>query len=149
MAVKMSHQKVSSIMEVRELTDEEARRTAVPILRQLWSTFTPQEVMKWTAREDYHLLGGFIDDELAAVAGVVIPNVLHHVRHAWLYDLVVDEPKRGGGFGSELVEAVERWAAERDCEYVALASPVGKDGVHQFYSELGYQRSMYVIEKQL
>lgn len=136
-------------MEVRELRSENARREAVPILRQLWSGFDPHEVMEWTANEDYHLLGGFVDGTLTAVAGILIPNVLHHVRHAWLYDLVVDEPERGQGHGATLVQHVEEWAQENGCEYVALASPVSNDGVHEFYETLDYERSMYVIEKEL
>lgn len=87
-------------------------------------------MLEWTADDEYHLFGGFVERELVGVAGVLLPHVLHHTRHAWLYDLVVDEPQRENGYGTALVEFVERWADERGCEYVALASPATKDGVH-------------------
>jgi GNAT superfamily N-acetyltransferase len=136
-------------MDVRELRDEAERHAAVPVVRQLWPDADPAEVVAWTGRPGYHLLGGFDDGELVGVAGVRIERVLHHVRHAWLYDLVVDEPRRGEGIGSELVAFVERWAAERDCEYVALASPRVKEDVHRFYERRDYEKWGYVIEKEL
>ncbi|WP_247731664.1 GNAT family N-acetyltransferase [Halovivax limisalsi] len=136
-------------MDVRELTDEAERRAAVPLVRQLWSEASADEVLAWTAAEEYHLFGGVVDGELVGVAGVVVTDFLHHARHAWLYDLVVDEPRRGAGHGTTLVEFVEEWAADRGCESVALASPLEKPGVHRYYESQGYERWGYVIEKEL
>lgn len=138
-------------MEIRPITDEAERREAVPIFRQLWDDVDPASVLEWTADDDYHLFGGFVEDELVGVAGVLVKQVLHHTRHAWLYDLVVDEPQRENGYGTALVERVERWADERGCEYVALASPATKEkeGVHHYYENRGYEKWGYVIEKEL
>lgn len=136
-------------MDVRELTTPAERRTAVPLLRQLWTEKPPEEVLAWTGEEEYHLFGGYADDELVAVAGVLLTQLLHHTRHAWLYDLVVDEPRRGNGYGTAMVEHVERWADERDCDSVALASPLAKESTHRFYEEQAYTKWGYVIEKDL
>ncbi|MDS0474992.1 GNAT family N-acetyltransferase [Natrinema sp. 1APR25-10V2] len=136
-------------MEIREVVERDARREAVPILRQLWSDADSDEILAWTGEDDYHLFGGFVDGELVAVAGVLVRSVLHHARHAWLYDLVVDESQRSEGYGTELVEFVEAWARERDCESVALASPLAKTDVHEYYDELEFDQWGYVIEKGL
>ncbi|GGN96382.1 GNAT family N-acetyltransferase [Haloarcula pellucida] len=136
-------------MEIRELTDEAERREAVPILRQLWSDVDPTDILEWTADDDYHLFGGFVDGELVGVAGVLVKHVLHHARHAWLYDLVVDEPQRTEGYGTSLVEFVEQWATDKGCEYIALASPLAKEDVHRYYTNRNYKRWGYVIEKPL
>lgn len=136
-------------MEIRELTDETERREAVPILRQLWSDADPDDVLEWTADDEYRLFGGFVEDELVGVAGVLVKHVLHHARHAWLYDLVVDELQREEGYGTLLVAFVERWAAERGCEYVTLASPLAKEDVHDYYESRNYEKWGYVIEKEL
>ncbi|RDI71541.1 GNAT family N-acetyltransferase [Halopelagius longus] len=136
-------------MEIRELTEPAERREAVPILQQLWTDATAEEVMEWTADEEYHLFGGVVDDEVVGVAGVLQQRVLHHVRHAWLYDLVVDEERRDEGHGKTLVEFVEAWAEKNDCEYVALASPLAKEEVHAYYETQGYEKWGYVIEKEL
>lgn len=136
-------------MEIRELTDEGERRDAVPILRQLWDDVPPADVLEWTADPDYHLFGGFVDGEPVCVAGVSIEHLLHHTRHAWLYDLVVDQPRREEGYGSMLIAFVEEWADERGCEYVALASPLEKDRIHRYYRDRGYGKWGYIIEKEL
>lgn len=136
-------------MEIHELTSEDERRQAVPLIRQLFTDADPEEVIEWTGEDDYYLLGGFVEGELVGVAGVLLRHILHHARHAWVYDLVIDEPQRGEGYGSALVEHVERWAAERNCDYVALASPIAKEGVHEYYEGLNYEKWGYVIEKEL
>ena len=136
-------------MDVRELTDETERREAVPILRQLWTEKSPADVLAWTGEDDYRCFGGFVDGELVAVAGVLVAGVLHHARHAWLYDLVVDEPHRGEGYGTELLRFVESWADTEDCAFLALASPESKTDTHDYYERRGYERWGYVIEKEL
>lgn len=136
-------------MEIRALTDEAERREAVPILRQLWSDAERDEILEWTADDEYFLFGGFVEGELIGIAGVLDKEFLHHTRHAWLYDLVVDESRREEGHGTALLEFVEQWANERECEYVALASPLTKEGVHQYYEDLNYEKWGFVIEKQI
>ncbi|WP_232703200.1 GNAT family N-acetyltransferase [Halobacterium wangiae] len=133
----------------RELTDEADRRDAVPLLRQLWTDRDPEDVLGWTGDDEYRLFGRYVDDELVAVAGVQVQSLLHHRRGAWLLDLVVDDPRRGEGHGAEMLAFVESWAGERDCEYVALASPLGKDGVHEFYDDQNYEQWGYVVETDL
>ena len=76
--------------------------------------------------ERYRAFGGFVDG-----------------------DLVVDEPRRGEGYGSELVAFVEAWAAERNCESVALASPLGKAAIQGYYERRDYEKWGYVVEKEL
>ena len=76
-------------------------------------------------------------------------TLLHHRRHAWLYDLVVDEPVRGEGYGSTMLSFVEEWAEQRDCTAVALASPLSKTGVNEYYEGHDYERWGYVVEKRL
>jgi len=115
----------------------------------LWDHETPEEVFKWTGDDDYYLFGGFVDDELVAVAGVLERHVLHHVQHAWLYDLVVDDPERGQGCGAAIVNHVEAWAVDRGCEYVALASPFGNETAHVFYESIDYEKWGHVTEKEL
>ena len=136
-------------MEIRELEEESRRREAVPIMRQLFTDTSPDEIVEWTGDDDYHLFGGFVKGELVGVAGVLVKHMLHHARHAWLYDLVVDESQREQGYGTALIEFVEQWANERDCEHIALVSPLKKEEVHQYYDNRNYEKWGYVIEKDL
>ncbi len=136
-------------METRALSDDGERSAAVGILQQLWSDAGRAEILAWTEDDDYHLLGRFDGEELVGVAGVSVTRVLHHARTAWITDLVVDEPRRGEGHGTALLGFVEEWADERDCEYIALASPLAKTDVHDYYEGQGYDQWGYVIETEL
>jgi GNAT superfamily N-acetyltransferase len=130
----------------RELTSDADRRAAVPVLRQLWTDRDPDAVRDWTSDDDYNLFGRFVDDDLVAVAGVAVQSLLHHRQGAWLIDLVVDESFRDEGHGAAMLDFVESWAADADCEYVALASPLTKTDVHDFYDAQGYEKWGYVVE---
>ncbi|NHN48969.1 GNAT family N-acetyltransferase [Halostella sp. JP-L12] len=147
---------------VAELTTDGEWDAAVPLLRQLWSHETEAFVRSWREEDDYRLFGLFEagegatadsisrdEGDLVAVVGVSVQRVLHHARHAWIHDLVVDEPRRGEGYGAELLDFVEEWAAERDCEYVALASRAGNDAALSFYEDEGMERWGYVVETEL
>ena len=136
-------------METRELKSECERRDAVPRMRQLWNDADAGEIVEWTGEDDYALFGRFDGDELVGLAGVLLQNHLHHADHAWLYDLVVDEPRRGEGHGTALIERVEKWRRERGCEYVSLASPLSGETVHDYYEGRGFEKWGYVIEKEL
>jgi GNAT superfamily N-acetyltransferase len=134
---------------IEQLKTDAQWDAAVPILGQLWKQKSPAEIRSWRKEEGYRLFGLFADDDLVAVAGVSVQRVLHHVRHAWIHDLVVDEDHQRDGHGEALLAHVESWARERDCEYVALALVDGNDDAGQFYREQGLERWGDVIEKPL
>jgi GNAT superfamily N-acetyltransferase len=136
-------------MEIRTLTADEERERAVPIMQQLWADRDREEIIAWTGEDDYHLFGAFDDGTLVGVAGVRIDDFLHHQRHGWLYDFVVDESRRGEGIGTALLEHVESWALDHGCESVALASPLDGEDVHQYYGKRGFEKWGYVIETEL
>jgi len=82
------------------------------------------------------------------VAGVLIQNILHHTRHAWLYDLVVDEAEREQSYGTELVEFVEEWRRIRAVNTSrSLHHWPGR--THQYYENRSYEKWGYIIEKEL
>ena len=156
---------------IRELTTGAAWDAAVPPLRQLWQDVDAAFVRSWRDEPDYRLFGLYVEDgaggeadgrdggdggegeagagSLVGVVGVSVQRVLHHRRHAWVHNLVVDEARRSEGFGTELLAFVERWAGERDCEYVALANHIDNDDALVFYEGAGMDRWGYVVEREL
>ncbi|WP_137283569.1 GNAT family N-acetyltransferase [Halorussus salinisoli] len=134
---------------VEELETEAEWTAALPILRQLWTDADEEFVRSWADEDGYRLFGLLADGQLVAVAGISVQRVLHHARHAWIHDFVVDEDHRGEGFGAELLEFVESWAADRDCEYVALAVREGNDDALGFYETEGMERWGHVVETEL
>lgn len=132
-----------------ELTSDDEWDEAVSILRQLWSDADESFVRSWREEDDYRLFGRYTEDQLVAVAGVSIQRVLHHRRHAWIHDFVVDEGHRGQGHGSALLSALETWASDQDCAYVALAATTENDEGVDFYEDNGMEKWGYVIEREL
>lgn len=134
---------------IRELTTDRDWDRAVPILGQLWDGKTPAAIRAFRAEPDYRLFGLFEDGTLLAVAGVSVQRVLHHVRHVWIHDLVVDADHRREGHGDELLSWLESWARDRDCQYVALALRGGNDEAAAFYREHGLDTWGSILEAPL
>ena len=134
---------------IEELDTDAEWDAAVPLLRQLWTDHDPDWIRSWREEDDYRLFGLYADGTLVGVAGVSIQLVLHHARHAWIHDFVVDEERRGEGYGEELLASVEEWARGEDCEYVALALRAGNDDARRFYEREGMERWGDVIETEL
>lgn len=63
--------------------------------------------------------------------------------------LVVDPAARGLGIGRRLVDAAERWAAERGCVLIEVTSNRKRIEAHAFYESLGYERTSYRFGKPL
>lgn len=144
---------------IEEITTEAAWDEAVPLLRQLWSDADDAFVRSWADEEEYRLFGLYEETEdddaeddageLIGAAGISIQRVVHHVRHVWVHDLVVDEDRRGEGVGSELLAFVAEWGRERDCESVVLACIVENEDALAFYESEGMERWGYVLEREL
>ena len=134
---------------IEELKTDAEWDGAVPILRQLWTDANEAFVRSWREEDGYRLFGCYDDGTLVGVTGVSIQRVLHHARHAWIHDFVIDEDRRGEGFGAELVAFAEEWAREQECEYVALALRDGNDDARRFYEDNGMERWGEIIEREL
>lgn len=136
-----------------ELTTEPELREAYPIVDQLRPVGEERfleliDVMRDEA--GYRLYGLRGDDgTLLAVAGVVVQTNLYHGRHAWVHDLVVDEPERGQGHGGRLLSWLFEWADERDCSCVELASGLWRDEAHRFYEDLDMEKYCYTFKRDL
>jgi len=83
------------------------------------------------------------------VAGVSIQRVLHHERHLWVHDFVVDEPRRGEGFGETLLDDLADWARARDCENLALGCAADNEAAREFYENQGMTVWGHVVEREL
>jgi GNAT superfamily N-acetyltransferase len=153
--------------QVREVTTEEGWDEAVPVIRQLWSHESEEFVRSWREEDDYRLFGLYetaveaesgaeasegaetADETLVAVAGVSIQRVLHHERHLWVHDFVVDESRRGEGFGSALLDWLDAWARDQGCANLALACITDNDDARAFYENEGLEVWGHVMEREI
>lgn len=139
--------------EVRELTTEDERRAAYPVLRQLRDHLTEDQYLAYLADmrdEGYRLFATFEEDVVVAVAGVVVRTNFYNGRHLFVFDLVTDADHRSNGHGGRLMQFLEEWARERDCESMTLESGLWREDAHRFYEDrLDMERYCYTFKKAL
>jgi GNAT superfamily N-acetyltransferase len=139
-------------MQIAAVTSADERAAVFPVLQQLrdhldFESF--EELYEPMAQEGYRLFAGYVDDEPVAVAGVTVSTNLYLGRHAYVYDLVVDEDRRSEGYGAEILEYVHEWAADNDCAAVELESGLWREDAHRFYLDLGYEKYCYSFKHDL
>lgn len=138
--------------DIVELTDESDLRWAYPVMKQLRLIDEAEFLELVDAMRDesgYQLFGGVEDNEVRAVAGVVVRTNLYHGRHAWVHDLVVDETYRGAGYGSQLLSWLESWAEKQNCTCLELASGLWRKRAHSFYEKAGMEKYCLTFKKEL
>jgi GNAT superfamily N-acetyltransferase len=100
------------------------------------------------------LLGAGDACVLVALGGDAVVGYLLGFRHltfyangpvAWVEEILVRVDRRGRGTGRALMSAFERWADERGCALVALATRRAVP----FYLALGYAESATYLRKVL
>lgn len=139
---------------IEELTSDVALREAYPVMEQLRPVGEEaflRLVDEMRSAERYRLFA-VRDGEHGSIRGLVglaIGTNLYHGKHVFVYDLVVDEPHRGDGYGSWLLGWVEEWAEEHDCTRYELASGLWRDRAHEFYEANGMERYCYTFKKEL
>ncbi|SNR25418.1 GNAT family N-acetyltransferase [Halorubrum vacuolatum] len=138
---------------ITELTDEDAIRACHPLMAQLRpvdeATFMTL-IDRMRRGEGYRLFR--MEDaagDPVALAGLVVTTNLYHGKHTWVHDLVVDEPRRGSGYGGRFLEWIADWADERDCSCVELASGLWRENAHRFYEANDMERYCYTFKRDL
>lgn len=91
------------------------------------------------------------DERIAGFVHVQGRLAVESDPRAEIAGLVVDAVRRGEGVGRALMEAAERWAADRGYDEVTLRSNVARERAHRFYQSLGYAitKSSHVFRKAL
>jgi GNAT superfamily N-acetyltransferase len=70
---------------------------------------------------------------------VSVTPLLEVALRAEVNGLVVDETQRSAGTGAKLLQAAERWAAEKGCKSMSVRSNVIRERAHEFYLRNGYE----------
>lgn len=139
---------------VEELTSESEIGEAYTVMKQLRPIDRDEylRLVDTMRAEDGYRLFALRDGEsgtIRALAGLEAGTTLYHGKHVWVHDLVVDEPHRNEGYGSQMLDWIEEWAEERDCTRFELASGLWRDRAHEFYEDNGMDRYCYTFKKEL
>jgi GNAT superfamily N-acetyltransferase len=69
--------------------------------------------------------------------------------HAFIYDIEVDEPRRGEGFGSAALDALDAWARAKGLTSIGLHVFGFNSGARRLYERHGYIETDLVMAKRL
>lgn len=140
------------MVHIAPVTSSDERAAVFPVIQQLRDHLDREsfeELYESMVEEGYRLFAGYVDEEPVAVAGVTISTNFYLGRHAYVYDLVVDEENRSKGYGAELLEHVHNWAADNDCVAVELESGLWREDAHRFYLKENYEKYCYSFKYDL
>jgi ribosomal protein S18 acetylase RimI-like enzyme len=85
---------------------------------------------------------------LLGAASLHITPVIHRPSPVGRFTaVVVDEGARGQGIGSALIEAAEKFLAERGCVQIEVTSNKKRTRAHEFYERLGYTGTSFRFAK--
>jgi GNAT superfamily N-acetyltransferase len=107
-----------------------------PVLTQLRPHLKQENFLEQVQRQKkggYQLSFLERDGQVVAVAGFRISECLAWGQFLYVYDLVVDEAVRSGGYGQHLFEWLIEFARHHDCKQLHLDSGVQRFDAHRFY----------------
>lgn len=143
----------NSIDEIIELTTIEQWKKAFPIIKQLHSDLvedTYLELLSEMYKDGYHLFALFVEDQIVALAGIILRVNFCSKRHLYISELVTDSSHRSLGYGEKLLDYVHHWAIDNGAEYVALESGLQRIRAHRFYEEkCKYDKWCFSFRKKL
>lgn len=138
---------------IKELHTPEEWLTAFLVMNELRTHLTPErylELMHDMVKEGYRLFALYHEEEIVAVAGVIIRTNFYCHKHLFVYDLVTSSGKRSAGYGKKLLSFLHELARENGCEVVALDSGFHRVDAHRFYEEkMGYEKVSYSFRHKL
>lgn len=106
------------------------------------TTEVPARLARLAANDRAAVLLAERDGKVVGLATVHILSVLNRRRDvAQLTALVVDESVRGAGVGRRLVDAVENFARQSDCERLSVTTQEHRADARTFYVRVGLQQT--------
>lgn len=123
---------IDPMHRIRTLEDFDTEKYIDDLLR----TIERDRGILFVATEDNHLLG-FI---AGGIPQETEEDLLDHypVREGKIYELVVSAKHRGQGTGRQLMEKMEEYFKEQNCEFIRVGCLAPNTATHAFYEKCGY-----------
>lgn len=87
---------------------------------------------------------------VGTLEGICCPALTENCRPFLVVEnVVVSESCRGQGLGTQLFNALEDWARQKNCSSIQLVSSAFRTDAHSFYEKLGFQEAVRGFRKPL
>jgi GNAT superfamily N-acetyltransferase len=132
------------MLSIRPASGEDVDAIAV-LCRQLGYASTSQEIRErlgtMADSRDCAVIVGEVDEVVAAFVQVSVRRAIESGEWAEIDALVVDDARRGQGFGALMVKHVRLWARARGLARVRVRTNVSRLRTHTFYEREGFTLS--------
>jgi GNAT superfamily N-acetyltransferase len=140
-----------TIRSARTLDAGEIARLTTQLGYDLTEANAADRLSRILVRDDQEFFVADLDDRIVGWVHVLRAEYVDAEAFVVIGGLVVDRNHRRLGIGRRLMDRAERWARERGCSMVRLASSSTRHAAHRFYEAIGYTniKSQYSFVKPL
>lgn len=128
-------------MKIEQAQSDEQIAATFPVMRQLRPHLVEEEyvpqIRALMASDNFRLAFLMDEDEVRAVAGYRLMNMLYCGRLLYVDDLVSDERVRSRGYGARLLAWLKDEGRREGCVELQLISRVIREQAHRFYFREG------------
>lgn len=129
-----------------EIQIRKMQRQDLPQIQRLYKELIPEGVSIETLTRNYAIMRRRPNSYLVVAVrdGQVLGSAMGIVCMALdapflvIENVVVDSDCRGKGIGTKMLEALDRFAADQNCQYALLVSSGFRKAAHCFYKAMGY-----------
>jgi ribosomal protein S18 acetylase RimI-like enzyme len=79
--------------------------------------------------------------------GLLWYSIISEINQAYLYHILIDEFKRGKGFGSKTLEKLQEILKDSGVKSIGLSVFGNNEGAYRLYKKLGYSNTRISMEK--
>jgi GNAT superfamily N-acetyltransferase len=152
MIKEIEFKEMKKMIEIKELAFNELEQ-AFAVVSQLRTHLSLEQyidLVKIMKPNGYQIVCLFENGKIISYAGFAELTNLYYGKHIWVYELVTDKAMRGEGYGGLLLSHIEKYAADKSLNCIALSSGVQREEAHRFYENHGnYEKVSYVFKKNL
>ncbi|MGE0616018.1 MAG: GNAT family N-acetyltransferase [Bacteriovoracia bacterium] len=99
------------------------------------------------SKDDYTLVGAYLEGQWAAVMGYRILFDFAHGKHVYVDDLIVGPAFRSRGVGARLLKYAEKVAGDFGCQGLRLCAGVENTAGQRFYAREGWKGRAIAFKK--
>lgn len=128
---------MSQNLEFQELSTPQEMMMAFPLISQYYENFSEksffEQIVEMKELNDFCMIIAKQNNQIVAVAGYWILNMLYSGRYIQISNFIVDNNHRNQGIGKKFLRYLEKFARNLDCKKFILDSYTENKKSHNLY----------------